>query len=101
MDKNSRIYVAGHRGLVGSAIWRELERQNYANLIGRTHSQVDLLNADSVSRFFAEAKPEFVFVAAAKVGGILANSQQPASFLAENLSIQNNLIHAAWKTKVK
>jgi GDP-L-fucose synthase len=101
MDKNSRIYVAGHRGLVGSAIWRELERQDYANLIGRTRSQVELLNADSVSDFFAETKPEFVFVAAAKVGGILANSQQPASFLAENLSIQNNVIQAAWKAKVK
>ena len=94
MNENSRIYVAGHRGLVGSAIWRELQRQGFNNLIGRTRAEVNLLDAAAVQKFFAEDKPEFVFVAAAKVGGIHANSTQPAEFLFENLQIQNNLIHA-------
>src|SRR5271154_4392460 len=95
MNENSRIYVAGHRGLVGSAIWRELQRQGFKNLIGRTRSEVDLLDAAAVQKFFAGIKPEFVFLAAAKVGGIHANDTQPAEFLFENLQIQNNLIHAA------
>ncbi|HEY3931405.1 MAG TPA: GDP-L-fucose synthase [Verrucomicrobiae bacterium] len=95
MNENSRIYVAGHHGLVGSAIWRELERQGFKNLIGRSHSEINLLDAVAVQRFFAETKPEFVFMAAAKVGGIYANDMQPASFLFENLQIQNNLVHAA------
>src|SRR5271154_3186416 len=95
MNENSRIYVAGHRGLVGSAIWRELQRQGFKNLIGRTRSEVNLLAAAPVQKFFADAKPEFVFIAAAKVGGIHANDTQPAEFLFENLQIQNNLIHAA------
>ena len=95
MNENSRIYVAGHRGLVGSAIWRELQRQGFKNLIGRTRSEVNLLDADAVQKFFADAKPEFVFIAAAKVGGIHANDTQPAEFLFENLQIQNNLIHSA------
>jgi GDP-L-fucose synthase len=101
MKKDSCIYVAGHRGLVGSAIWRALERQGFQNVIGRTRQEVDLLDASAVRRFFAEAKPEFVFVAAAKVGGIHANSTQPAGFLFENLQIQNNLIHTASQSGVR
>src|SRR5258707_582363 len=95
LEKNARIYVAGHRGLVGSAIWRELERQGFSNLIGRTRAELDLLNAAAVREFYAKEKPDFVFVAAAKVGGILANSNLPAQFLYENLQIQNHLIHGA------
>jgi GDP-L-fucose synthase len=95
MDKNSRIYVAGHRGLVGSAIHRALERAGYANLILRTRAQVDLRDADQVRSFFAETRPEYVFLAAAKVGGILANNTAPADFIRENLQIQTNLIEAA------
>jgi GDP-L-fucose synthase len=98
MDENSRIYVAGHHGLVGSAIWRELQRQGFKNLIGRRQREVDLLDTAAVQKFFAETKPEFVFVAAAKVGGIHANDTQPAAFLYENLQIQNNLIHTAFQT---
>jgi len=101
MNENSRIYVAGHRGLVGSAIWRELQRQGFDNLIGRTRQEVNLLDAAVVQKFFAGTKPEFVFIAAAKVGGIYANDTQPASFLFENLQIQNNLIHAAWQAGVR
>jgi len=95
MNETSRIFVAGHRGLVGSAIWRELQREGFKNLISRSRAEVNLLDADAVQKFFNEAKPEFVFVAAAKVGGIHANNTQPAEFLFENLQIQNNLIHAA------
>ena len=95
MKRDSRIYVAGHRGLVGSAIWRELQKQGFTNLIGRTRSELNLLDATAVQKFYNETQPEFVFVAAAKVGGILANDQQPASFLYENLQIQNHLIHGA------
>jgi GDP-L-fucose synthase len=98
MNKDSRIYVAGHRGLVGSAIWRELQRQGFKNLIGRTRQEVNLLDAAAVQKFFAETKPEFIFYAAAKVGGIHANNSQPAAFLFENLQIQNNLIHTAHQT---
>ena len=101
MKPDSRIFVAGHRGLVGSAIVRELERTGHANLIRRTRTELELMDAAAVDRFYAEAKPEYVFVAAAKVGGILANDRQPASFLFENLQIQNNLIHGAWKAGVK
>jgi GDP-L-fucose synthase len=101
LKPDSKIYVAGHRGLVGSAIWRELERGGFRNLIGRAHKELDLLDASAVARFYAEEKPEYVFVAAAKVGGILANDQQPADFLFQNLQIQNNLIHLAWKAGVK
>jgi GDP-L-fucose synthase len=98
MNENSRIYVAGHRGLVGSAIWRELQRQGFKNLIGRTRQEVNLLDAAAVQKFFTETKPEFIFYAAAKVGGIYANSTEPAAFLFENLQIQNNLIHTAHLT---
>jgi len=101
MKQNSTIYVAGHRGLVGSAIWRELERRGHKQLVGRTRQQLDLLDGPAVERFYAETKPEFVFVAAAKVGGILANNTQPADFLIENLQIQNNLIRGAVGAKVK
>ena len=99
--KNARIYVAGHRGLAGSAIWRELYRQGFSRLIGRTRSELNLLDAVAVREFFAAEKPEHVFVAAAKVGGILANSTEPASFLFENLQIQNNLIHHSYLSGVK
>ena len=101
MNKNSRIYVAGHRGLVGSAIWRELQRQGYTNLTGRTRSEVNLLDPAAVQKFFAETKPEFIFYAAAKVGGIHANNTQPAAFIYENLQIQNNLIHTAYQNGVR
>jgi GDP-L-fucose synthase len=101
VKQDAKIYVAGHRGMVGSAIWRELERQGFKNLIGRAHKELDLLDATAVSRFYAEEKPEYVFVAAAKVGGILANDRQPAEFLFQNLQIQNNVIHGAWKAGVK
>lgn len=101
MKQDSKIYVAGHRGLVGSAIWRELERQGFKNLVGRSHKELDLLDAAAVATFYQQERLEYVFVAAAKVGGILANDQQPAEFLSQNLQIQNNLIHGAWKTGVK
>jgi GDP-L-fucose synthase len=101
IECNASIYVAGHRGLVGSAIWRELQRLGFTNLIGRTHAELDLLDAGAVRRFYAETKPEFVFVAAAKVGGILANNNHPAQFLYENLQIQNHLIHGAWQAGIK
>lgn len=101
MQADSKIYVAGHRGLVGSAIWRELEREGFKHVIGRARKELDLLDAAAVADFYAREKPEYVFVAAAKVGGILANDQQPAEFLFQNLQIQNNLIHGAWKAGVK
>ncbi len=100
MQKNARIYVAGHRGLVGSAIWRELERQGFTNLIGRTHAELELLDAAAVKKFYADVRPEFVFVAAARVGGILANNNFPAQFLHDNLAVQNHLIHGAHEAGV-
>jgi GDP-L-fucose synthase len=100
-DTSAKIYIAGHRGLVGSAIWRELERQGFANLTGRTHAELDLLDAAAVSRFYIETKPEVVVIAAAKVGGIHANNTRPAEFIFQNLQIQNNLIHGAWQAGVK
>jgi GDP-L-fucose synthase len=99
--KDRHIYVAGHRGLAGSAIWRELERQGYSNLIARTRAELDLLDGAAVRRFYAEEKPECVIVAAAKVGGILANANQPAQFLFENLQIECNLIDGAYRAGVK
>jgi GDP-L-fucose synthase len=99
--RNARIYVAGHRGLAGSAIWRELQRRGFTHLIGRAHAELDLLDGASVRGFYAAEKPEYVLMAAAKVGGILANSTFPADFLFENLQIQNNLIHGAVQAKVK
>ena len=99
--RDARIYVAGHRGLVGSAIWRELQRLGFTALIGRTHAELDLLDAAAVQGFYAQAKPDYVVDAAAKVGGILANDQHPAEFLFQNLQIQNNLIHGAYQTGVR
>jgi GDP-L-fucose synthase len=101
MKPDARIYVAGHRGMAGSAIWRELCRQGFAGLIGKTRAELDLLDAAAVAKFFAAARPEYVFVAAARVGGILANDNFPANFLFENLQIQNNLIHHARLAGVK
>jgi GDP-L-fucose synthase len=101
ISKDARIFVAGHRGLVGSAIYRELQRQGYQQIIGKRRSELDLLDANAVRQFFETEKPEFVFLAAAKVGGIHANNALPASFLYENLEIQNNIIHSAYKTGVK
>ncbi|HTR42236.1 MAG TPA: GDP-L-fucose synthase [Pseudomonadales bacterium] len=101
MDKNAKIFVAGHRGLVGSAIWRKLKEQGFTQLIGQTHAELDLLDAQAVARFFAQEKPVYVFDAAAKVGGIQANNSYPAQFLYENLQIQNNLIHHSYLTGVK
>ena len=101
MDQTSKIYVAGHRGLVGSAILRELQRAGYSNLVGKTRSELDLLETTAVARFLESEKPEYIFMAAAKVGGINANNTQPAEFLYENLVIQNNLIHGAFRVGVK
>ena len=101
MKINSRIYVAGHRGLVGSAIIRALEQNGFENLITRTHAELELLGAVAVQEFFAETKPEFVFLAAAKVGGIHANSTYPADFMRENLLLQTNVIHEAWRHGVE
>src|SRR6185436_14320266 len=101
MTQDSRIYVAGHRGLAGSAIWRELERQGFKRLISKTRAELDLLNGPAVEDFYAHEQPEYVFVAAAKVGGIKANDSRPAEFLYENLQIQNHLIHGAYRAGVK
>jgi GDP-L-fucose synthase len=101
MQQADRIYVAGHRGLVGSAIWRELERQGFKNLIGKTRGELDLLNGFAVQNFYAATRPEYVFVAAARVGGIRANDTHPAEFLYENLQIQNHLIHGAYRAGLK
>ena len=101
ISKDSKIYVAGHKGMVGSAIVRELERQGYTNLIAKTHSEVDLTNQEAVNNFFASERPEYVFLAAAKVGGIMANASAPADFMYQNMMIEMNVIHAAWKFGVK
>ncbi len=101
MEKNSKIYIAGHRGMVGSAIVRELETQGYSNIITRTRTELDLLNQQAVTEFFAREKPEYVFLAAAKVGGIEANRSQLGAFTYENLQIQNNIIHNSYLQKVK
>lgn len=101
MNKQAKIYVAGHRGLVGSAIIRALEKEGYANLLTVTRQEVDLLDQRAVADFFAREKPNYVFLAAAKVGGILANSTTPADFIYENLMIETNIIHHAWKHKVQ
>ena len=101
MKINSRIYVAGHRGLVGSAIFRLLKKRGFVNLITRTHSELELMDAVAVQNFFEEIKPEFVFLAAAKVGGIHANSTYPADFMRENLVVQTNVIHESWRNGVE
>lgn len=101
MPKNARIYVAGHRGMVGSAIKRELERQGYTNIITRTHKELDLTRQESVENFFSIEKPEYVFLAAAKVGGIIANEEALADFMYENMTLEMNVIHSAWQNGVK
>ena len=101
MNLDAKIYVAGHRGLVGSAIVRNLEDKGYKNIIYRTHKELDLTNQEAVRTFFEEEKPEYVFLAAAKVGGIHANNTYPADFIYENLMIQNNVIKAAHDFEVK
>ena len=101
MDKESRVYIAGHRGMVGSAIWRLLESRGFKHLIGMAHSELDLLNARAVQDFYAKYKPEYVFLAAAKVGGKGANSTYPAQFIYENLQLQNHIIHQAYLHGVK
>lgn len=101
MQKDSRVYVAGHRGLVGSAIVRALEKEGHTNLILRTRSELDLLDQVDVEMFFREQKPEYVFLAAAKVGGIRANNERPAEFIFENLQVQTNVIHMAWRHGVR
>jgi GDP-L-fucose synthase len=101
MQATSRIYVAGHRGLVGSAIVRNLQACGHGALVTRTHAELDLTDAARTETFFAQEKPEYVFLAAAKVGGIIANNTYPAEFIRDNLAIQTNVIHAAWKAGVK
>lgn len=101
MEKDAKIYVAGHRGMVGSAIVRALEKQGYHNIITRTHKELDLLRQADVEKFFAEEKPEYVFLAAAKVGGIVANSNALADFMYENMIMEMNVIHSAWQNGVK
>src|SRR5579872_2813285 len=101
MNKTDKIYIAGHRGMVGSAIWRRLEREGYENLIGRTSAQLDLRNQAAVLSFFEAERPDYVFLAAAKVGGILANNIYRAEFLYDNLMIQSNTIDAAYRSGVK
>ncbi len=97
MNKDSKIYVAGHRGMVGSAIVRELRRQGYCNIITRTHSELDLTSQQQVNDFFAAERPEYVFLAAAKVGGIEANNSAPADFMYQNMMLEMNVINAAWR----
>ncbi len=97
METNAKIYVAGHRGMVGSAIVRELRRQGYDNIITRTHSELDLTDQQAVSDFFTAERPDYVFLCAAKVGGIVANSEAPADFMYVNMMLEMNVIHAAWK----
>jgi len=101
MEKTAKIYIAGHRGLVGSALSRQLQIKGYTNLVTRSHADLDLLNQAAVADFFAEEKPEYVFLAAAKVGGIHANNTYPANFIYENLAIQTNVIHQAYLSGVK
>ncbi|MEP7080838.1 MAG: GDP-L-fucose synthase, partial [Ginsengibacter sp.] len=101
MNKNSKIYVAGHRGLVGSAILRALQKSGYTNLLVKTSSEVDLRDQHAVADFFKIEKPEYVFLAAAKVGGIIANKENPATFIYDNLCIQNNVIHQSYANGVK
>ncbi len=101
MEKNAKIYVAGHRGMVGSAIARMLEKKGYTNIITRTHQELDLCRQQEVEDFFAKERPEYVFLAAAKVGGIVANQEALADFMYENAILEMNVIHAAWKNGCK
>jgi len=101
MKKDSKIYIAGHRGLVGSAILRNLKKAGYSNIVCKTRAELDLMDAEAVNIFFNEEKPEYVFLSAAKVGGIKANEDFPADFIYQNIQIQNNIIHNSYKTKIK
>ena len=101
LDKKAKVYVAGHNGMVGSAIVRELKKQGFSNLILKTHLELDLTNQVDVEKFFEHARPDYVFLAAAKVGGILANTNSPVEFLLKNLEIQNNVIYNSYKYNVK
>ena len=101
MEKTAKIYVAGHRGMVGSAIVRELQRQGYANIVTRTHQELDLIRQDQVEAFFKQERPEYVFLAAAKVGGIAANAEALADFMYDNMMLEMNVIHAAWRNGCK
>lgn len=101
MNKNAKIYIAGHRGLVGSAVVRNLQAASYSNLLLRTHAELDLTHQQATAAFFEAEKPDYVFLAAAKVGGILANNIYPAEFIRDNLAIQANIIHAAYVNQVK
>jgi len=101
VEKNSKIYIAGHRGMVGSAIVRNLEKRGFTNLVFRTSKELDLTNQAAVTKFFADEKPDYVFLAAAKVGGIHANNTYRAQFLHENIMIQNNIIHNSYVNNVK
>lgn len=101
MEKSAKIYVAGHRGMVGSAIVRKLQSEGYQNLILRTHKELDLLDQVAVKEFFQKEKPDYVFLAAAKVGGIIANSRHLADFMYDNMVMQMNVIHEAWKNDCK
>ena len=101
MDKDAKIYIAGHRGMVGSAIYRKLEKEGFANFVSRTSQELDLRDQQAVGKFFEQEKPEYVFLAAAKVGGIIANNTYRADFLYENLQIQNNIIHSSYLNGVK
>lgn len=101
MEKSAKIFIAGHRGMVGSAIYRRLQQEGYENLITRTSAELDLRNQQAVADFFTQNKPEYVFLAAAKVGGIVANNTYRADFLYENLAIQNNVIHQSYLNGVK
>lgn len=100
MEKNAKIYIAGHRGMVGSAIYRKLQKEGFTQLVTRTSSELDLRNQQQVNLFFEQEQPEYVFLAAAKVGGIIANNTYRADFLYENIQIQNNVIHASYVNKV-
>lgn len=101
MPLDAKIYVAGHRGMVGSAIVRELKRQGYSNIITRTHAELDLCRQDAVEKFFADERPEYVFLAAAKVGGIVANRNALADFMYQNMILEMNVIHSAWQNGCK
>ena len=101
MDKNAKIYIAGHRGLVGSALVRNLQAKGYSNLLLRTHAELDLTDAEATGAFLRSEKPDYVFLAAAKVGGILANNNYPADFIRDNLAIQNNVIEQSYAAGVK
>src|SRR5450830_578096 len=101
MDKNAKIYIAGHRGLVGSALIRQLSSKGYNNLLTRTHEELDLTDQKEVVRFFQQEKPDYVLLAAAKVGGIYANNTYPAEFIHENLAIQTNVIHQSYVAGVR